>query len=118
MATEFMQQQVVEGEWLEVETLQGTTCIPYDDAPGSAQCFCDAQADGQFQDDEVCATVGCDLLEHLADTYDSNDVLCVRKRVGYGARLSAPGYLDCTEWTVFDSHAEAESHLEEMYGGD
>jgi len=35
---------------------------------------------------------------------------------GYGARLSAPGYLDCTEWAVFDTVAQAEQYLEEMYG--
>jgi hypothetical protein len=34
---------------------------------------------------------------------------------GYGARLSAPGYLDCTEWTVFDTSEEPEKYLEEMY---
>jgi hypothetical protein len=37
---------------------------------------------------------------------------------GYGARLSAPGYLDCTEWAVFDTEQEAREYLEEMYGDD
>jgi len=37
---------------------------------------------------------------------------------GYGARLSAPGYLDCTEWTVFDTEDEAREYLEEMYPDD
>lgn len=37
---------------------------------------------------------------------------------GYGARLSAPGYLDCTEWTVFKTVQEAEAFLEEQYGDD
>ena len=35
---------------------------------------------------------------------------------GYGARLSAPGYMDCTEWCVFDSVEEAEEYLTETYG--
>ena len=35
---------------------------------------------------------------------------------GYGARLSAPGYLDATDWTVFDTEQEAIAHLEEEYG--
>jgi hypothetical protein len=34
---------------------------------------------------------------------------------GYGARLSAPGYLDCTEWSVFDTKEEAEKYLTENY---
>ena len=35
--------------------------------------------------------------------------------IGYGARLSAPGYLDCTEWTVFDTELEAIEYLIETY---
>ena len=40
-----------------------------------------------------------------------------RRRIinGYGARLSAPGYLDCTEWTVFDTEKEAREFLKETY---
>lgn len=37
---------------------------------------------------------------------------------GYGARLSMPGYQDCTEWCVFDTEAEAHQYLEDMYGDD
>jgi hypothetical protein len=33
---------------------------------------------------------------------------------GYGARLSASGFLDCTEWAVFDTEDEAREYLEEM----
>jgi hypothetical protein len=36
------------------------------------------------------------------------------KVTGFGARLSAPGYLDCTEWAVFDSEDEAREHLAEI----
>ena len=34
---------------------------------------------------------------------------------GYGARLSAPGYLDCTDWCVFDTEQEAIDYLAETY---
>jgi len=34
---------------------------------------------------------------------------------GYGARLSAPSYLNCTEWAVFETEEEAEDYLEENY---
>ena len=52
--------------------------------------------------------------------YDTGDDILVefaRSKVllGYGARLSAPGYLDCTDWTVFDTEQEAIDHLEETY---
>jgi hypothetical protein len=37
---------------------------------------------------------------------------------GYGARLSAPGYLDCTEWLVFDTDEEAKAYLDETFPED
>jgi hypothetical protein len=37
---------------------------------------------------------------------------------GYGARLSAPGYLDCTDWAVFGSKEDAEQYLNEQYPED
>lgn len=55
--------------------------------------------------------------EFVADMHDveSNEVETVE---GYGARMSAPGYLDCTEWAVFDSADEAEAYLREYYMDD
>ncbi len=36
---------------------------------------------------------------------------------GWFGRMSAPGYLDSTDWSgPFDSEEETEEHLEEMYG--
>ena len=36
---------------------------------------------------------------------------------GWFARLSAPGYLDCTDWSgPFASEKEAMEYLEELYG--
>ena len=37
---------------------------------------------------------------------------------GWGARMSAPGYLDCTEWVVFETVEEAYEYLDEYYGED
>jgi len=35
--------------------------------------------------------------------------------IGWGARLSAPGYLDCTDWSVFDTEREAKEYLRDTY---
>lgn len=35
---------------------------------------------------------------------------------GYGARLSATGYMDCTEWTVFPTAVDAATYLRDFYG--
>lgn len=43
----------------------------------------------------------------------------VSESFGYFARLSAPGYLDCTDWSgPYSSATEAEDALSEMYGDD
>ena len=34
----------------------------------------------------------------------------------YFSRLSAPGYLDCTEWCCYDTNEEAYDALESLYG--
>ena len=37
---------------------------------------------------------------------------------GYGARFSAPGYMDCTEWCVFKTLKEAKDYLKEQEDDD
>ncbi len=44
-------------------------------------------------------------------------VSSIRMRDGWGARLSAPGYMDCTDWAVFDTEEEAADHLACMCEG-
>jgi len=34
---------------------------------------------------------------------------------GWGARLSAPGYMDCTDWSLYDSEKEAHDELCDQY---
>ena len=34
---------------------------------------------------------------------------------GYGARMSAPGYLDCTPWVVFEFEPDAKAYLRKNY---
>jgi len=46
------------------------------------------------------------------------DMQVMREREGYGAHLSTPGYLDCTEWMVCDSPADALLMLHDRYVSD
>ena len=55
---------------------------------------------------------------HNLDLDDEEQAERIEQIQGYGARLSAPGYLDATEWGVYDSRAAAWAALEEMYGND
>ena len=36
--------------------------------------------------------------------------------LGFGARMSAPGYLDCTDWAIFDSQEGAAEYLLDQFG--
>jgi len=38
----------------------------------------------------------------------------IETQFGYGVRLSAPGYLDCTDWEVFENEPEADTRAEEL----
>lgn len=63
----------------------------------------------------------CDDPAHL-QTYvegriarDEDGQVIADRKVGYLARLSAPGYLDCTEWSAFATQVDAEVYLIETY---
>lgn len=54
------------------------------------------------------------LQPYVEGTIDA-DVAPVLHRGKYIARLSAPGYMDCTEWSMHDTMKAAEEYLVEMY---
>lgn len=57
--------------------------------------------------------------DELADCkpYLESEAIEARVSFGWFARLSAPGYLDATEWSgPFDSEEDARDHMEDMYG--
>jgi hypothetical protein len=109
----FMEQQIRYGEWYEIETMSGTFFIPqayamFDTTPNG--CLFDGE--GELTDE------GREILMDYVDVMDADEISEVAEVTGYGARLSAPGYMDCTEWSVFDTEAEAQEYLDETYGDD
>lgn len=57
-----------------------------------------------------------DYVEGAVDTEDDEITPIAELRQGvWLARMSAPGYLDATEWAAFDTREEAEDYLIEMY---
>lgn len=79
-------------DWLIVDTAQGGTVIPYD-VVGSMR--------------------KSDVLEYT-EAFDVKDIYEVEKQRGYGVRLSAPGYMDCTDWEFFATEAEARARMAEL----
>ena len=109
--SDFMQRQVTGNEnWLRVETRQGTEFIRIADTSLFVRnSDCPSQP---LTDDEREATID-NIRDYVEDTPKSWENI-----KGYGARLSAPGYLDCTPFVVFDTQEEAEQYLTDEYPED
>ena len=112
--TQFMKPQIEFGEWLEVDGACGIEAIPADLVyiPKWMTPDVDYDTDCMEEDSNLRST-----LDALEDFIESNldDVTSIQLVEGYGARLSAPGYMDSTAWTVFKTREEAEEFLREEY---
>jgi hypothetical protein len=105
----FMQQEITAQQtWLEIDGTHGITFVPMDLL--SADEFRDA-TETKFDLSDVT------LAESFGKYYEGT-VSGVSLRVGFGARLSAAGYMDCTEWSVYATREQAAAELAEMYGDD
>jgi hypothetical protein len=110
----FMKTYITEEcEWVVIETSSGDFFVPEEEVSNAVSDWCDAVEEEQYTPDEVSNTVKCDLLD-FTEVFDTEKIFSVQRVHGYGARLSAPGYLDCTEWGVFDTEQEAREYLEEL----
>ena len=94
----FMQPDIYYGSYYEIDTTEGIALIP------------------------LSASGMVDSLEDLRDYYSGEvmdeDSVSLEVQEGWLYRLSAPGYMDCTEWSVADTKQEAKDSLNEMYGDD
>ncbi len=107
----FMKKQIVFDTWYEVETQDCGTCFVPSDVIGDIE----GVTEDEINDDSPFWEDACDQIK---DYVEGSRLLTIRLVEGYGARLSAPGYMDCTEWSVFDTEKEAEDYLEEYYPDD
>jgi len=99
---EFMQKQTTDQKrWLEIDGDHGTAFVQYDAVYLS-------------QNQKTCAPQKADLQAF----YDGDEIYSIEIIDGYGARLSAPGYMDCTAWAVFETPEEARKYLNETFEKD
>lgn len=89
----FMQRQIDLGDWYVCETIYGTEVV-------------DAEL--------VNAKTTEDLQMYCEGTVKSFELV----KNKFGARLSASGYMDCTDWVIFDTRKEAQEYLDETYPED
>ena len=94
----FMQPQIEFAQYFEVDTTHGTFIVPADVVGSTMSAAPEAFAD--YVEGEV---FGDDPIE---------------VKEGWLARLSAPGYMDCTDWSVFKTEEEAVQGLKDLYGDD
>ncbi len=96
-AGSFMQPQVYRGAYFAIDTSEGVEIVPADVIGRTMSTVAEVFANyvsGKISDPDAGAA----------------------PRDGWLARMSASGYLDCTDWTAHESEAEAMAHLVEMYG--
>ena len=104
----FMQHQITDKqEWYQVETTYGTEWIPKDIVGNYPD------ADRESVKEEVYPLAFNEIQQYCEGTVREWETV-----KGYGARLSAPCYMDCTEWSVFDTVEEAQEYLDEYYPED
>ena len=109
--SDFMQRQITGLEnWLRVETSQGSEFIRIADVCLFVR---NSEQISQPLTDDERAEYANQIQGYVEDTPQSWENI-----KGYGARLSAPGYLDCTEWSVFETEEEVREYLEENYPED
>jgi hypothetical protein len=85
--------QIETSDGTELVPVNGPTCVDSDD-PDDIRAALSLYVNGKIQKDEKPA-----LFLNV-----------------WLARLSAPGYMDCTDWTMHETRAEAESYLVETFG--
>src|SRR5262245_66040918 len=105
----FMGPEVVFGTWLEVESDWGVEYVP-EEVVGYIGL-------------ELGEMMDCDCPEWKRAKRALRPYLLGRAEAvtlikGHGVRLSAPGYLDCSEWMVFENERDALAYLEEELLGD
>lgn len=101
----FMQRQITEKmDWLSIDGDDGVISLPL--------------ADSGLTVEDVDIMNGRKEFEQVRDFYDYGAIYSVEIVNGHGCRLSAPGYLDCTEWYVFDTEKQCIDYLDEYYPED
>jgi hypothetical protein len=104
----FMKPEIYEGDAYEVETSNGTEIVPAD-----LVGHIGLKAGESIDDDDPRFA---DAVESMHDYLEGSNATEITMKHGWLGRYQAPGYMDATEWSIYDSKEEAEKELQEMYG--
>jgi hypothetical protein len=108
----FMELQSEFGKWYLVDGPNGTDIVPVDVAGECEGLIVGHPAtEANFADWVHLVDDLRDYIENPPDKVTSVEL--VKK---WGARYSAPGYMDCTDWVLADTQEEAEEECRNLYG--
>jgi hypothetical protein len=121
----FMEPQVAFGHWYEIDGPAGTEWVPAELVGEVTITHADGRVEERFPtldemqefDGLTAEAEACrfPIPTALADYCENREAWSIKVTKGWGARLSAPGYLDCTDWCVFETEQEAWDYLKENY---
>lgn len=104
----FMKPQITETDYYLADTSHGDEIIPADviNLPLAVGEIYTTSDDGD--DPEWFHDVQIEFV--------AGELYSVERQHGFIARMSAPGYMDCTEWSAHTTYDEAAEYLDETYG--
>ena len=118
----FMQPVVYETDYLIVEGPSCTECIPadvtaFEPGPEMHQEAEVTESDPPGRWVSVCFPRGSyPVPPELADYCENRTCYSIEKGHGWVGRMSAPGYLDCTDWVWGESEKAVTEELQEYHG--
>jgi hypothetical protein len=106
----FMEPDIQEGEWVEIDGGQGTEAVPseYVDMDEVESLKQAVEAEGKADLNGM----------KIQDYFENRVISSIEVKTGWGARMSAPGYMDSTPWAVFATEADAVEYLKDQGADD
>jgi len=122
----FMTPQYLQDTWIEIDTSHGLISIPASEAGRPAGWNGNTLQPGDIEGitfEEALEWYSDYIEAGIADVYSIDEITSMRNTLGehgqpVGCRLSAAGYMDCTDWTIFATEHEAREYIEEVYDVD
>lgn len=119
----FLRPMVSHGYYFEVETSQGETVILPDDVINAPFAIVfgagmDWSADERQQPQAYEFGELCEAVRDYIDVAPFVTISRIEAKAGWLARMSAPGYMDCTDWTAHETQDKAREYLVQLYGND
>lgn len=106
--SDFMQPEIYSGPYWELDTDRGIVFLPIDVCDPA-----DLESPDESDDERIER-----LEREFADYLEWARLLTAERKDGCLGRLSAPGYLDCTDWSPYESPEAAERELREECGSE